>query len=208
MQGCRAIIAGLLGAGVVLALTTSAQAQFVVPTSYTATPAQGQAQGGSFNYFDDGGVQLTDGILGANDWAANLGNGNAYEWVGWISVDPTMTFTFSAPVNITQVQIGFNRGGGGVNLPTTVTVNGGVTNLTGEEISLGTRGFLNFNTTFTGNNLIVSLADNNAGSWIFVDEVRFVGAPVASSAPEPGTLALLGMGMLGGMVVLKKRRHA
>src|SRR5262245_4863952 len=55
--------------------TPAAHAQFIVPASYTSTPGQGQAEGGSLNYFDDGGVQLTDTILGVNDWQANLGNG-------------------------------------------------------------------------------------------------------------------------------------
>ncbi|MFM7696730.1 MAG: hypothetical protein ACKO6G_08675, partial [Vulcanococcus sp.] len=57
------------------------------PVNYTATPAEGQAQGGSYNYFDDTGSQLTDDILGYYDWTANLGNGQAYEWVGWRLVD-------------------------------------------------------------------------------------------------------------------------
>jgi hypothetical protein len=50
---------------------------YIVPLNYTATPGQGQTQGGTYNYFDDTNNQLIDGILGVNDWTANLGNGAA-----------------------------------------------------------------------------------------------------------------------------------
>src|SRR5580693_1478272 len=55
----------------------------LVPISYTATPGEGTNQGGYYNYFDDTGHQLTNGIYGVNDYSADLGNGPAYEWVGW-----------------------------------------------------------------------------------------------------------------------------
>ena len=195
---------------VVLLSSSAARAQFIVPNSYTSTPGQGTAQGGGFNYFDDGGVQLTDNILGVNDFAANLGNGPAQEWVGWLTVDPAMSFNFSAPVNITQVQIGFNRNqGSGIFLPSTVTINGTPFSLAGTELADNTRGFLNFNTNFTGTSLGVSLADSSTGRWIFVDEVRFVGAAV-TAAPEPGTFALTGIGLLlgGGAFAARRRRKA
>ena len=66
-----------------MAVGSPAHAQTsVVPSSYTATAGEGLAQGGNFNYFDNTGMQLTDGVTGVNDWTANLGNGSAYEWVG------------------------------------------------------------------------------------------------------------------------------
>ena len=85
VRGPRAVFFLAVFAGLLAPLS----AQVVIPTGYTATPGEGQAQGGSYNYFDDTGHQLTDGVFGVNDWTANLGHGNAYEWVGWISVDPS-----------------------------------------------------------------------------------------------------------------------
>lgn len=200
-----AVAFGVLVSSLSLA-SRPAQAQFIVPSSYTLTPGQGQAQGGSFNYFDDGGVQLTDGILGADNWQADLGNGSAFEWVGWRNVDPTATFTFSAPVNLSQIQISFNRTqGAGIFLPQSVTIDGAVTNLTGTEIADNTRGFLSFPTNFSGTSITIDLADGTSDRWIFVDEVRFVSRTVGAAAPEPGTLGLLLLGGLGGLTAVRRR---
>jgi|GEM_PF-1638163 len=190
----------------VAAAAGTARAQYVTPASYTGTPGQGQAQGGSLNYFDDTGSQLTDGALGADNWGADLGNGSAYEWVGWISVDPTFTFTFSAPVSLSAVEFGFNRGeGSGIYLPSSVTIDGVTTALTGTEIANGTRGFVSLGTTFTGTSLTITVADADAGRWIFLDEVRFVSA--AAAVPELGTLPLAASGLLPLAAVWVTRRR-
>jgi hypothetical protein len=121
-------------------------------------------------------------------------------------VDPTFSFTFASPVSLSSVQIGFNRAqGSGIFLPTQVTVNGVLTSLTGTEITDGTRGFLTFNTAFSGTSLSVSLADGDAGRWTFVDEVRFVSA---AAVPEPGALVLasLGLPVLAVGMIRRRRR--
>ena len=110
-------------------------------------------------------------------------------------------FREDAYVNLSQVQIGFNRAqGAGIFLPSTVTVNSVVNNLTGSELTDNTRGFLTFPTTFSGTALTISLADSS-NSWIFVDEVRFVQA-ASSAAPEPATLTLL---LVGGLTLVRRR---
>lgn len=176
-------------------------AQFVTPSGYTlSTPGEGQAQGGSFNYFDDGGNQLTDGILGANNWAANLGNGPAYEWVGWVRNEPTITFNFASPVDIDLVEIGFNRAtGAGIYIPSTVTIAGNPTALVDGNYINGARHWISFATNLNNvTSVNISLSDGNANRWIFVDEIRF------SVVPEPTTLALLA----GGSLALLRRRRA
>lgn len=168
-------------------------AQLVVPLNYTATPGEGQAQGGTFNYFDDTGRQLIDGVFGVHDWTANLGNGNAYEWIGWISVNPSLTFNFAATVGVSAVMLGFSRAqGAGIFLPPVVTIGGQTFTLTGNEFADGLRQNLTFNLTqpFFGTQLTMSLLDNDPGRWIFLDEVQFT----AIAVPEPSAAALLALG--------------
>lgn len=183
-------------------LAATATAALVIPTSYMATPGEGIAQGGSYNYFDDTGTQLTDGIFGINDWTANLGNGHAYEWVGWQNAEPTMTFNFASSVTLDQVIIGFNRASNaGIYLPATVTIGSSVFTLTRSELTDGTRGDLIFNGSWTGSTLTVQLADGGPG-WIFVDEIRF------QAIPEPGAVtAVAALGLLGFVVYRRSQRH-
>jgi hypothetical protein len=169
----------------------------ITVTSYTLTPGEI----GSFNYIDDGGVQLTDGFIGTNNYGANLGNGNAYEWVGWAVANPTAVFQFGSPVTVTSVSIGFNRNNSAsIHLPDTVTVNGTPFSVSANAIPDNTRGFLAFAGSWTGSSLTLNLSDTLGDpfgeSWIFVDEVQIT--------PEPGTFVLLGAGL--ALVALRKLR--
>jgi hypothetical protein len=158
-----------------------------------ATPGEGANQGGYFNYFDDTGSQLTDGVYGVNNWQTDLGNGPAYEWVGWRVADPVITFTFSNPVTIDQVGIDFNRDNQPLSqifLPSTVTINGVNFAVSPNAIPDMTRGTVLFSGSWTGTNLTVTLTDSDATRWIFVDEVTFD----AVAVPEPSGLLL----MIGG----------
>jgi len=183
--------------GWALTASLTARAQFVVPTSYTATPGGV----GGYTYFDDTGSQLTDGVLGVDDYTADLGNGNAYEWVGWTDPNPMITFFFPSSITLQTVEIGFNRNNGaGIYLPASVSINGTVFNLNGDEIPDGTRDFLNYHGAWTGSMLQVDLTA--AGSYTFVDEMKFSTANV----PEPGmAAALLGATALGWAVWRRKR---
>jgi len=157
--------------------------QSVTPSSYSATPGEGVAQGGSFDYFDETGQQLTDQILGANDINLNLGNGPAYEWVGWRQANPILTFHFSNIVAITSVQIGFHHNTANKTaLPSMVTIGSRAYSLTGNELANGSRGFLDFPGNWLTNNLIISLSDSDPSLWIFVDEIRFLSVPQLISA--------------------------
>jgi hypothetical protein len=178
----------------------------ILSTSYTATPGQGKAQSGTYNYFDETGTQLTDGVFGVNDWRADLGNGHAYEWVGWLTVDPTITFAFASPVNITQVLIDFNRSqrGGGISLPSNVNIGGTGFALVGNEIPEATRGGVPFNVNLNGiSSLTITLTHNPASrNWVFVDEIQFDD----SGVPEPGTFVFAGLGLLvAGYARLRRR---
>ncbi len=185
--------------GMALAASLTARGQFVVPTSYTATPGGT----GLYTYFDDTGSQLTDGILGVDNWQADLGHGPAYEWVGWTMGNPSVMFNFASNVTIQTVQIGFNRTEGvNIYLPTSVSIGGTVFPLSSTDIPDGTRAFLNFNGSWTGNSLQVNLAAG--GAYTFVDEMKFS----TTNVPEPGVAAALLGGVALGWAVWRRRRNS
>ena len=206
----RPHLSAVLSALVLAAALPVCAQSFIFPTGYSySTPPEGQAQGGAFDYFDDTHNppgqplgQLTDGIKGGNDWAADLGNGNGQEWVAWSQGNPTITFDFASTVSLQSVTIGFNRGTGGVALPDSVTIGGTVFTLIGTELADNTRGDLTFSGSWTGNSLDVTLADADT-SFIFVDEVQFLTAAV----PEPQwTLAAVGAALAGFAAWRRRRR--
>ena len=140
--------------------------------AYTA-PAGGI---GMVSYFDDGGSQLSDGIFGSDDILADLGNGTAYEWVGWSeSTDPiTLTFTLDGEAGIAAVQIGFNhRDGLGIFVPGSVTINGTSFELESEAVPNNQRADLTFTGPFQGPVVEIVLHHRGRG-WILVDEVKFI----------------------------------
>ncbi len=152
----------------------------IKPVSYTSTPAEGQGQGGALDYFDDTGRQLIDGKTGTNTWWEDLGNGMAYEWVGWAQHDPTITFEFAQSVKINHVLIDFAHAQerDGIYLPINVTINHKTFQLNGNEIPENTRGTLQFDGAFTGSSLSISMERNTIRAdpskwWIFIDEVKF-----------------------------------
>jgi hypothetical protein len=177
----------VLASSVVAAFACVASAQQVVPSGYVhQSPPEGQAQGGTFNYFDDTGTQLIDGILGANDWTADLGNGQAQEWVGWRFANPTIDFSFASPVSVTRVEIGLNRTeNAGIYIPSTVTIAGSSTTLPFDLFADGNRAWVAFDVSLApSSTLALTLADVGSSRWIFVDEVRFY-------IPEPTSLLAL-----------------
>jgi len=175
-----------------------AGATTLFPTNYTATPGDGIAQGGFFNYFDDTGRQLSDGHYGTNAWSANLGNGPAYQWVGWRGSDPTITFHFSGEVTINQVGIDFNRTESDmIFLPSTVSIDGTDFTVMPNAIPDATRGTLFFDGLWSGTSLTICLKDCSPAQWNFVDEFTFGSA----SVPEPSAFLLLA----GGLVFLGRR---
>ncbi len=167
----------------------------IVPTSYSLS-AHGEI--GSYTYYDDTGHQITDGIIGADNWSADLGNGPAYEWVGWSVANPTITFFFNDPVTISTVDIGLNHSESGrIYIPGQVRIGGTAFSVSPSALDDGKRGFLSFNGNWSGTTLEIILSDNGGDlTWIFVDEIKFGDtAPV----PEPSTYlaGLSALGMLG-----------
>lgn len=176
------------------ALSTPAWSALVAVSSYSATPGDGRPQG-SYDYWDETGFQLTDGIQGVDNWAADLGNGPAYEWVGWYFSNPSFTFHFPAVVTLDKVLIGFAHADS-IYLPGSVAIGGSTFSLGGNEVPLGTRGTLEFNGLWTGNSLTVTLT--RSSSWLFVDEFQF------SAVPEPACGLPLGLVLFGAGVCRRR----
>lgn len=192
-------------------LAGATHAATITPLAYTATPGEGQAQGGSYNYFDDGGRQLIDGRFGVNNWQANLGNGNAQEWVGWLRANPTITFDFGSNVSIGGIILGLNRANGaGIHIALSGSLDGEGFSIPANAFADNTRADLTFNFAqpLIGSSFTLSLSDGNSGRWLFIDEIQFLEGPGTTVVPVPGALAMLVPGLALVGVAARRRRTA
>jgi hypothetical protein len=141
------------------------------PLNYTAPPGET----GMVTLFDDTGNQLLDGIKGTDDFLADLGQGSAYEWVGWTDLtEPvTLTFAFEGDSSIASIEMGINhREGLGIFVPELVTINGVDFVLSADEVANNQRKDIVFNGPFRGPEVQIVLHHRGRG-WILVDEVHF-----------------------------------
>lgn len=179
----------------------------MVPVSYSMQ----NGQSGGYHYWDDayagttgsptvdggllaGGLgQLVDGVVGADDWQANFGNGSAYEWVGWESIEPIITFDFSRSIVLSKIGVHVNNNqAGGVFLFTSITVSfsdDGVnfrdpvlfTTTTADRANTSAR-FIDVPVTGSGRFVRAAFTDGNPGAWVFISEIQFFSCGPAPSA--------------------------
>lgn len=155
------------------AQTAHSRVRYAIPARYTATRGEGRAQGGQFDYLDESGKSLTDGLLGGNDVLADLGRGAAREWIGWGLAQPRLEFFFPAPVRLQRVQIRFNRNDRAfIGLPARVVINGKSFAVNPKKLPDRTSGYLSFEGPFSGRSLKVEVTRGRG--WVFSDEARFV----------------------------------
>ncbi len=216
---------GFAAAALVVAAISHADA---VPLTYDMENGEGQASGGAFDYWDQtyngtgdttvdaaplsGGTgQMLDGVTGVDDWEADLGNGNAYEWLGWINTNPTITFDFGSTTAFTNASFHTNNNGvGGVGMwgsadfsfsDDGVTFGGDTTRTTTAlERADPTARYLTSDLSASGRYLRVHFNDGDQ-PWIFISEAKFNTSPV----PEPGSMAVLGLGVVA---LLRRKRKA
>ena len=197
-----------------LAVPAAANAAQLVVTSYDTPNGDGQASGGSFNYWDKnytgagakttdgapltGGVgDLTDGIV-AKDFWYNVENGAGEgPYVGWYalsSLNPVVKFNLAGVSAVTEIRIHLdNSGVGGVFTPAAILINGVNSAFSGP--AAGSIGWVTFSgLNLTGSSQTIEFRQDPF-RWAFVSEVQFLGNRV----PEPAAWAMMlsGFGLAG-----------
>lgn len=224
------IMTGSMWTGIAFAISTAAVGALAAPamaaqlsvTSYDMPNGDGQASGGSFNYWDlnysgagmtnvdgaplsGGKGDLTDGVVASDFWF-NVENGaGTGPYVGWYSpatLNPVVKFNFagSPTINTIMVQLD-NSFVGGVQSPMAILVDGVNTPFVGP--GAGTIGWATLSgLNLTGGSHTLEF-EQQPGWWVFTSEVEFFGGP---GVPEPATWALMlaGFGLAG--VAFRRRR--
>lgn len=209
---------GVFAALLATTLAPAVQAATVSPVSYSMVNGDGQASGGSYNYWDlnysgagstnvdgsplSGGLgDLTDGVITTENWFNAENGAGTGPYVGWLSTNPVIDFFFDAVLAFNSVTFYVDDadGAGGVSTPGSITVNGTnylVADPLGDDpfaITLDLTGL-------DASALNVQIFASNA--WVFVSEVTFDGAPATIPLPAGGVLLL---GALAGLGALRRR---
>ena len=145
--------------------------------------------------------KLTDGILTSNDWfGSGQPFGTSVPWVGWNTIDPTITFYFSGLPNLSQIAFYFDNtpGNGDVRLPESIEI-AGTSYSVAADGNFGPR-WVSFNipSAPVGSvDVTIHRVSGIPNSWVMLGEVAFATETDAGAVPEPGTVGLLALGMVG-----------
>lgn len=167
----------------------------------------------SYDYSDQTGRQLIDGMYGGTQVGYNLGSGQAYEWVGWNVEDPVVNvdFTFDSVYTFNKVDLSSIQQGGLNNIvmpsfslfssldgsPGSWSLIDSV--LVPESLANDGRQTLSLDGLSVESQFLrVAITHSLNGPWSFSDEIDFFGTPTTTAVPDGGSsAAMLGMALLG-----------
>jgi len=218
-----AVVQRVLGTvlGVALAAAAvagEARAAVIRPASYDMPNGNGHDTGGWYNYWDlgysglgsvttdnaplSGGLgDLADGVVPTRIWDDVENHDGTGPYVGWLNLNPVITFHFDGDPLIEKVVVHTDDslGQGGVTPPWAVLVNGVETLVEPEEGRSGAPFAIEIGGLALEGDVTVQLVRRSA--WVFISEVTFEGdARVGltdSEVPEPGALMVLAGGVVG-----------
>ncbi len=158
-----------------------------------------------------GSGKLTDGVIPAFSWNGfPVPTSTPVPWVGWVNIDPTITFNFTGSPVVTRIGLYLDNtpGIGDVRLPDKVNVNGADYQINTDG-NFGARWIFFDLPQVASNTMSVRLfRDNNClgNCWMMLGEVQFEGSREPNGQiPEPATAGLLlGAGIL--LVALRIRK--
>lgn len=210
MKTCMKLVAFLF---LPFAFAANAALVEIVPQSYIFGEA---TDCGSFCYHDETGDQLIDGQYGTNIWQADLGNGNAYEWLGWRDRSVSVVFDFGVTTLINQIVVGTVQDhlndvvfpsvyvstsldglNWGIQFASLVVPENSANNLTHGALTLS-------GLSESARYFVVELQFSLDGPWTFSDEIDFY-QNVTSEVPAPGAFMLLLIGL--GLLTLPRKRN-
>lgn len=160
---------------------------------------------GSYCYDDETGIQLIDGDYGVDLWNANLGNGPAYEWVGWKNDTPVnIDFDFGTSTQVDSIHVGSVQDSAWVILPSIEILSSqdkvsweSITSLFVPKSTANNykhKTFIFDNLAIHDQYIRISLTHSLDWPWAFTDEVDFYTnlAPV----PVPSAIWLFASGII------------
>jgi hypothetical protein len=158
----------------------------------------------SGSYLSGGLGKLTDGEVATQPWYDVSNAAGTGQYVGWLSLDPTIDFNFGGGEVVNEVKLFVdNSHVGGVVAPVSIVIDG-TTYLNPPSATPSVPEIIDITGLhLTGDRVTVTL--NNPNSWVFMSEAQFI-----TGAPEPATwvmmlLGFAGLGFMGGVRRVPRR---